>query len=84
MNESDQLQVTGDHQSGHIRQLLTITWVLQKPKTADDKIHQCYFLKLKLFNQDFKGKRKNCEKNDNYSSTSWRSDVKPMCSSSVG
>ena len=30
MNESGQLQVTGDHQSGHIRQFFTITRVLQK------------------------------------------------------
>ena len=47
MNESDQLQETGDHQSVHIRQLLTITWVLQKPKTADDT--SMLLLELKPF-----------------------------------
>ena len=29
MNESDQLQVTGDHQSGHIRQFFSNSWVLR-------------------------------------------------------
>lgn len=33
MNESGQLQVTGDHQSVHIRQFFTITRVLQGDQT---------------------------------------------------